>query len=488
MAIRTGQTETMPREGQNDGAAGEVKTFDKALIARDCNGEPYIPATTAKGLLRSIGSARLSDTSKEAIWRLFGDMPRQGRRPDPQDESNHQSQGGSVEFRDAFLIQGTDTILERGQTRINRQYGVAAHESLRFGQYVEAGTSYSIEMVIDRTCQSDIELLCSLLGALDGVNPNSRLGGGGGALVKFDLKEVCHWGIDEIKAWLAAMPPGNWKDCGTKRDESLDWFLPPPDPGTTTTIALRLPIAGYFLISQPRPEDQDEAGKNLPQIVPIGNKGGKTKPDRAYLPKKSLKGALRSQAERICRTLGYKPSDLDWTNTPVESLFGTTDRQGLLRYTDLLGGLGTTPVVVDMVAIDRLAGAASDGSKFAVEAWEAPVLEGTLHVMRARQVNFELTGKPRGTGDVTALDDCALGLLALVLRDLGEGDIALGYGSRKGMGRVVMDGWAWQKAIRLLGDDTQIGTYLAAFRTWAKDNQPASVESNGTVETKEEMV
>ncbi len=69
-----------------------------------------------------------------------------------------------------------------------------------------------------------------------------------------------------------------------------------------------------------------------------------------------------------------------------------------------------------MVAIDRLHGGAAEGLKFNVEFVMTPTLDGVL------------------TLDLMRIAPWGLGLLALTLRDLVEGDVTFGFGASKGYG------------------------------------------------------
>jgi CRISPR/Cas system CSM-associated protein Csm3 (group 7 of RAMP superfamily) len=472
MAIRSGETQTERRQDDPD------ETVENTLLALDHQGRPYLPATAIKGLLRAIATIRLEEGWYcDAIQRLFGDLPRDDRKADKQDESTQQAQGGSAEFRDGFTqAKKESAILTRGQTRIDRKYGTAEDKLLRQGQFASEGLTFRIEIVVDRADENDVRLLCSLLAALDGTSPQSRMGGAGGAPVRFDQGKVEHLSRDEIAKWLVAAVDNKnanarWQDFGSAIADRSEWFVPPPDRGDLVTIPLALPIAGHFLVSRTNP---DKKGKDdQPALIPAAPRAGKA--DRAWLPKSALKGALRSQAERICRTLGVQGKDPDWHDTPVETLFGSTDRAGLLLCSDLSGPQGQKPVILDMVAIDRLSGSAADGAKFAVQAWEAPCLVGQLQLVRSRVLSHQLSGKP-GQDQPAPVDDAAIGLLALLLRDLGEGDIALGYGARKGFGHVKPDSWDLRAAIGTLGGPDEVRTCVNAFRTWAK---PAKVTEGG---------
>jgi CRISPR-associated RAMP protein (TIGR02581 family) len=171
--------------------------------------------------------------------------------------------------------------------------------------------------------------------------------------------------------------------------------------------------------------------------------------EEVYLPGSSLKGVLRSHAERIARTLvpaaacdpfgsknqpplscgacfdkqkkkskqevvstvAYKESCL------VCKLFGSTHFAGRLATTDAYAiGQAPEPVQRDGIGIDRFTGGAARGAKFELEVVTEGTFATTLHLR-----NFELW---------------QLGLLGFVLHDLADGLIRIGSGKSRGLGKV----------------------------------------------------
>lgn len=171
--------------------------------------------------------------------------------------------------------------------------------------------------------------------------------------------------------------------------------------------------------------------------------------ETVYLPGSSLKGVFRSQAERIARTLGLKCCDpLDRERACDERvrklkkiaaqrqealtsariyrelcticrIFGHTVQASHLQISD---AYPEKPVARterrDGVAIDRISGAVAAGP-FTLEV----VTEGRF-ASRLSLYNFQLW---------------QVGLLALVLRDMNEGRVPIGFGKSRGLGRVKVD-------------------------------------------------
>jgi hypothetical protein len=82
--------------------------------------------------------------------------------------------------------------------------------------------------------------------------------------------------------------------------------------------------------------------------------------------------------------------------------------------------------VQEFLALDRFTGGGAEERKFDAEGGWQPILKGTITVHLDRL---------KAMGEVQP----ALGLLALTLRDLAEGDLSFGWGTGKGYGWATVD-------------------------------------------------
>jgi len=194
--------------------------------------------------------------------------------------------------------------------------------------------------------------------------------------------------------------------------------------------------------------------------------------EEVYLPGSSLKGVLRSHAERIARSLnptaacdpfGQKDDPLgrscsqcfDKINderkkagkqglNSIESyhhsclickLFGSTWFVGRLATADAYA-VDDPPIPSrrDGVGIDRFSGGSSHGAKFELEVITTGAFATTLHLR-----NFELW---------------QLGLLGFVLQDLKDGLIRIGSGKSRGLGKI--HGEARSVTVHYLGRDEHL--------------------------------
>ena len=167
-------------------------------------------------------------------------------------------------------------------------------------------------------------------------------------------------------------------------------------------------------------------------FVKVFRNGG----EEVYLPGSSLKGMLRSHAERIARTLAPDDSSAacDPFNTScgnkkgdnpevykssclICKLFGSTGFTGRLATEDAYSnGPVPKPQQRDGVGIDRFTGGAARNAKFDLEVISEGVFATALHIR-----NFELW---------------QLGLIGFVLQDLKDGFIRIGFGKSRGLGKV----------------------------------------------------
>jgi len=162
-----------------------------------------------------------------------------------------------------------------------------------------------------------------------------------------------------------------------------------------------------------------------------------------FLPGSSLKGTLRSHCEKIARTVRPR-GGAEWCCDPFSNstscskrlesdlsaaaryagscvacrTFGNTGLSSRLALTDAYPQAEPRLEQRDGVAIDRISGAVAAGP-FNLEV----VTQGTFRATLTLR-NFQLW---------------QVGLLAIALRDLGQGRVPLGFGKSKGFGRVSVN-------------------------------------------------
>lgn len=436
-------------EGANAGPA------PIAAIELDHRGLPFLPATAIKGLLRSHAASALDDQYAEMIQRLLGDLPRKGA--DAANPLADAATGGIVDFRHAFLPPGCQPQARpaiRGRTALHEGSRTAEEGQLRHDRIVAPGTEFPVTILLTRATAQDVATLLALLALIGGADAASALGAGaaqGDGRVAWTLVSVRQFGPAEAVAWVNAPAGTGWQDHAT--EISLAPALLTTRSDLRIDLQLALQIEGHFLVGAQEIYTNDK-----------GKEARRTRPYRvdadderiARLAGSSLDGALRAQARRIYRTISgdTKPWSADDTDLPpaFEALFGSP-RQGSMLEVETFLFSAKKLVEHEFVAIDRLSGGSADEKKFALKAFEAPLLTGTLRLVMQRSVTPSLTGKS-GMTLAVGISLPAIGLLALTLKDLASADIPLGHGTRKGYGGVAALTFAnggWRALLEHLG-------------------------------------
>jgi CRISPR/Cas system CSM-associated protein Csm3 (group 7 of RAMP superfamily) len=304
----------------------------------------------------------------------------------------------------------------------------------------------------------------------------------------------------------------------TDRSHVLSWLcgrLPPqaqpePEPADreplpdgklgieiTWSPATPVMVQASTATAQELAEDPDLAS------VPLRAATGPDGQTRLLLPGSSIKGVLRSHAERITRTiLGYAELPEDWLDQvndprlgPVGALFGLArpkaededdDDDGTgTKSASLEGRRGAVSVhdchasssaerTVTHVAIDRWTGGAAENLLFSVREPATADWQPIIMTLDTRRIG----------GSDPAEAGKALALLLLVLRDLADGWLALGFGGTRGRGAVTVsevsftgsglpEPWA-SLAGHTLADliDHPPDSVTQAFTAWAEEETP----------------
>jgi len=446
---------------------GDEKESDASTVCVDHKGRAYLPGSGIKGALRDLvkDQAGKIDPAWEPL--LGSDSP-----------NSSDSVGGKLEFWDAFWTEGEGRDTEHykpdqahakndikrpwwDDTRktcvsvsvsLDRRTKTPKENLLYPLEYVPAGESFGFEIGGDNLSPEDIARLLALIDRLD--DGSATLGAqasNGWGRVAVNKLEISCLDVGAMEKWkknpqdrppLSVIDDTTREDIFKRRDE-----ITPPKSSDQLVIKLQLVMESPWLIRDPRQRERSKAAKENDvadkpsNAVPIHDETGKS-----FAPAKSIRGALRARAEMILRTLDLpcaahpggipavstkgKGKGTDAAITDIRTkdlaaqLFGFGGWRAPLEVTRLTQQ-GGKPVPKDhhqeFVAIDRFTGGAADGAKFDADLAGITILTGTLTVDLGRLGKVDPT-------------HASLGLLALVLRDLAEGDIPLGSGSAKGQG------------------------------------------------------
>lgn len=444
---------------------------DASTVCTDYQRRAYVPGSAIKGPLRALVSTSSGNIAPEWEQLLGSEKP---------DDTN--SVGGKLEFWDAFHAAGNgakaeepdpeqlhlDTDRKRpwwNDTRktcvavsvsLDRRTRTAKENLLYHLEYVPKGETFRFEISGDNLSTKEIAQVLLLLEQFNSLAPKRATLG---ALVSNGWgRVVCT--VTEVRC-LDAASIAAWKANPTVGSNALPTIGPGlrqkveqeragvKFPGTSEQLIINLSVSmeSPWLIRDPRQRERSEHAKHLPEdkkprdAIAIHDESGK-----AFVPAKSLRGALRARAEMILRTLGLlcadHPGDIEPISTKGSSapaarqtiagldlaarLFGLSGWRAPLYVPRLIANGNPGKHEQEFVAIDRFTGGAAGGAKFNSELAGKTTLGGTLTI---------------DIGCLELVDPqlASLGLLALVLRDLAEGDIPIGSGSAKGQGFCTAD-------------------------------------------------
>ena len=480
--IGTGRDEVIALDDYN-GAQPQDRTV--VTVVRDRNGHPCVPGSSLKGALNEL--ARRGAMDNTARCRLFGDEPTDNETTPAQLEFSYlylDGQPPATSKLPNFGVTDHEHVANLPHVARNRQRGTAEDGLLFVEQVVPPGCKFRFNC-IGRTSggidwKQEVAALLGLLNCAGSSDSPLRLGAGKSAdngRVTWALTEVrCVESLEplwkalsknnakgKIDLWTDAYAPKKEITAANGRASDFDWL---------NLSGLSLNFHTPFLVYQ---RQKKRASASTPDGAPRTNDAG-----TGALPSSSLHGALRTQAERILRTLGEETPkgyrvpavhDIGAARARLDLasvLFGAPGWRSVVRCSDfLLTAQAGPPFPHEMVAIDRLTGSGKDSAKFNIKVFDCPTLRGDIYIDLRRLL---LLTTPTNQNDVLR----ALGLLAHVMRDLDEGDIPLGYGAAKGYGISNSDVVSELRAAISRAGIGSLDTALCAF---SASLAPASVAS-----------
>lgn len=471
---------------------GEDSDATDDLCRRDAEGNFIIPGTAIGGVLRTIamrlapqlGSpvcralwsqeelSRLSDEERNRpcgcwVCHLFGDI-----NPSEGDSGGTGGRASRLFVAHAKAsLPGAKTPCIRDGVGIDRASRAAARAAaVKFDMEVlPKGTEFDLRLELEDANENDERLLAVALAEWQAGRAwiGGRVARGLGALdlTNVKLAERDLSSDDGLMSflktdmpWLGATERAGWLDA------RLNEARKQVQGGTTchdgvarsfVTVRFDLKIQGPFLTNDTTAAVR--SGFDSAPLFDVVNANGKP-----ILAGASLRGVLRSQAERIARTLATldaaKPDDFLAkcpACNPVESgdenaalancdtllrkvakvpdedevtddqlclacrLFGSTRRGSRIIVEDAEADANTLRKVLDFLAIDRFTGGGRESAKFDALALWQPTFSVRIHL--ENPASWEL------------------GWLMLVLRDLKDEMLTVGFGGAKGFGRARVE-------------------------------------------------
>lgn len=207
-------------------------------------------------------------------------------------------------------------------------------------------------------------------------------------------------------------------------------------------------------------------------IYPLRDPSEEWKKAQLLIPGTSIRGALRSRASRIARTVlaardDFKPltshdihEQIAAEPNLVRYMFGSTEYRGAVTVHDCLSTKRGKLIEVTHNAIDRWTGGVIDGGLFTEAVYLGTHWEPITIDIDLRQLlnNIEAEKGPEDDGKTVGADQTGIGsedreqskpthadyahaayvLLGLVLAELSAGTLPLGSRSTRGLGQVVV--------------------------------------------------
>lgn len=461
------------------GGYGESYETDMAL-ARNGRDEFYIPGTSLAGALRAWFENAFGEDEAIGIWGFQEDDK---KKPGTKDDRSNAS---FVLIEDLTLPGQIQSELRDG-VGINRSYGTAASQAKFDRAILPKGAKLNLEMTVE--IQKDAPKIKAMFGHLleASAGGDIRLGAaktrglGKVKLKSVEIVEQISGDRDSLLQFLA----GKSLACSIQD-------LKDSDPSVKANSSSKLTIA---ITWQPKSALMVKAGYDGigVDMLPLTSADGR-KQVSLCLPGSSIKGAFRSHAERIVRTL--KPDSFPRENDfheqikvdLVTELFGAKKEQnggagylglGVLSvddcyaeqgmeeevwreaesgemkndktYSDSSQGLWQALKKVDLNKRpeENLSESekSSDTKNFrishhvAIDRWTGGASEGALYSVlqpaaatRWNDIRLSLDLSPSRLLPDKKLK--SLMLLLLVLRDFAENRLALGFATNRGMGEV----------------------------------------------------
>lgn len=511
-------------------------------FARNASGTPVLTGRSVKGALRAAFFEALDlnlvkDPEIPASQRLKDLWGREEAKGGDDAPSGWAS---ALTFETVSLggVMKADSFMHRPGIAIDRYWGSAGDGALFFHEVAPAGQELRLAITAEvdprrfakgdepaiEELEADVERLFSvILGLLDSDR------------VAFGKRKGAGWGrvrIAEPSEIKDGKPPYSLTKARLDDVEGLlAWLKGKPISGTDgvepaklgadnrITIDIHWESPTGILVAETDEKKQEEKQQDAakpgasegPQGEvenPDGQKGAEEKlnvarPLRAYktdddeqkaplvLPGSSVRGALRTRASRIARTILYRKRENeapDWSNTPVHdqlandptlvrALFGTTERRGAVTVLDTLSipsedNKAEKLRTVTHNAGDRWTGGVIDGGlyeeKYPVPKWNVLRIEvdperivGPSQSDDGPQADAgpKANAGSKGDGgprhdsgsqgahgadnrrDKTALrrQQAAICLLGLTLAELATGTLPLGSRGTRGMGEVKVN-------------------------------------------------
>ena len=489
----------------------------EGTVIRFCRnglGEPTIPGRSVRGAVRAACNVlweerKLKDdpsgTFSETNWKsLWGDdrAHHEGNSPDdvlPVRRSALTFHAVSFpQYKDSDS--GESPLPRRHGVGIDRTTGAASDGALYEHEFLPRGTAFTIRITAEGrdgeptvNKQSDgipgpasskaIELLLHLIRSLfksEAISLGGRAGSGQGAIKVQESNEEHQESDDQYLSIVAQSKGIEGKEPVDIVDALTGALTEEPESSNGTdssawvgTQPARIKITwwsptGIFVAEDERLTKQRKAAKEAENkekgineevheiVYPLRDPSEEWENAQLLIPGTSIRGALRSRASRIARTVLAAKNELSTFASHdlheqiaaepnlVRYMFGSTEYRGAITVHDCLSTKSGDCIKVTHNAIDRWTGGVTDGGLFTEAVylgthWEPIMIDIDLRQL-LNNIEAEKGPEDREQSKPTHADyaHAAYVLLGLVLAELSAGTLPLGSRSTRGLGQVVV--------------------------------------------------
>jgi len=389
--------------------SGDSNIDTDALCIRNSEDNLIIPGTTLAGIFRSNLENLFDDF--ELIKNLFGDV----------DEKNHKSSASNIIFQDAVIQTDKEINSDiRDGIKINREY-LSTEEGARYDKETVFKESIFQGFITIAKTNKNRDDFSKYLGLLKivfynldegiiSIGGSSSRGLGQCTIENCLVSEFDFTKPEDFKAFLL----GDFYDYDFEqikkeyqnylKDLDFKVFFTDLPPISKNHMMIKIDYSiktiEPLLINGPRTNDE-EVDLNF---VKTNNK--------YFIPGSSVKGPIRNRAEMILETLGVKDS-----KKLTDQLFGSTEGKSKIQICDLFPEGELEMKRFDHNKIDRFTGGAIENALFN----EKLIFDGKFY----------------GKIFIDNPNWKEIKLLMQIFKDLYLEDIRIGYGKRKGYGKVI---------------------------------------------------
>ena len=375
------------------------------------DGLPVIPGTSLGGAYR--------DFIKKSYRRVYRKLYK---------EDNEEKQEKlPILFHDIELedkdIRSENLYSYRNRVEIDNVYNTAKDKSLVTEYQVNIGNDFggTVELkdVSDDLAKSELrdsveEFIAKLVQGKIGIGKNSSLGFGKFNSTQqyvFKKKEFDFSKKEEFDSYLEYNPKEELK----LGEEVVDYKGKRVINDSIEIIFSGKCEDGLFIGGKSERKDEKKIGISF-------NENGISK-----IPASTIKGFFRANVEKILSTLNIsKKAEI------AKIMFGSEDKKGVLYFEDveLLDG---KKIEQNRIKIDRFTGGVFTGGNFNKE------------IITSDKVEIKVSMKKTNETE----DGRTISLIAVVMRELGYGNLAIGYGKNVGYGKIVGE------EIKIIGEELE---------------------------------